>query len=491
MKRALSLKIALVACLLAAAASAASWVLVGRDPGLVPRPKAPIKNLIMIVIDTQRTDVLGIYGAKYGASPNIDAFGVKSIVFENAWSQNTYTIGSFMSFMTSTHLRTHGLDANLGRGGICAWGDVRTLPEVLKDHGFTTRAYVANPNLHPKKGFARGFDTWNDQTDEDLKGTRKSSMSDQGVVRRATRDLSSWKNERNFLYLHLMAPHLPQHPSKQAINRFKLDKKSAVVDLELINQWRRHSTPEQQELSKRVYVASVWDGDRLTGAILEAIKQTGHHQDSVVLLMSDHGEELWEHGDYGHQDGVWEQLAHVPLILHLPNAPATRVSEPVALIDVLPTMLDLLGIDEQHPSWQGQHLFESHRQPVFVQRFDEMALTADGRQKTAWYWTDEPERQSESNNWGKPAKRRTVRHRTPNLDNNEWHFFDLTADPTEQNPSFEGPKALRDHYADWLARTPVAPERDNNAEPIGICSDLSEAEEAEHIEVLRELGYVE
>ncbi|MBT3223725.1 MAG: sulfatase-like hydrolase/transferase, partial [Proteobacteria bacterium] len=294
-----------MACLLTVAASAAAWLYSAREPTRLLPEAAPLKNLIMIVIDTQRTDVLGVYGAKYGASPHIDAFGAKSIVFENAWSQNTYTIGSFMSYMTSTHLRTHGLDANLGRGGICAWEDVRPLPEVLKDHGFTTRAYVSNPNLHPKKGFPRGFDTWNDQTHEDLMAGRKSAMSDQGVVRRAARDLATWEDERNFLYLHLMAPHLPQHPSKQAIKRFKLSKKTAVIDLAQITAWRRESTPEQQELTRKVYVASVWDGDRYTGAILDAIKQTGHHLDSLVLIMSDHGEELWEHGDYGHQDGVW------------------------------------------------------------------------------------------------------------------------------------------------------------------------------------------
>ena len=130
-------------------------------------------------------------------------------------------MASYLSYMSSTHVRTHGLDGNLGTAGICDWDDLRMLPEVLAAHGFQTHAYVSNSNLHPKKGFPRGFKTWNDLNTEALgSATLKRSeydLTDVQVIKRAKRALHGWSDdERNFLYLHILGPHLPLTPSKEA-----------------------------------------------------------------------------------------------------------------------------------------------------------------------------------------------------------------------------------------------------------------------------------
>ena len=127
--------------------------------------EAATKNVVMIAIDTLRADALGQYGSGFDTSPYIDALGSESIVFERAWAQGTYTVSSFLSYMTSKLVRSHGWDRHhlaYPRGGICSWDDLETLAEVLGRNGFRRDAFVVNAMLHPKAGFPRGFETWNE-----------------------------------------------------------------------------------------------------------------------------------------------------------------------------------------------------------------------------------------------------------------------------------------------------------------------------------------
>jgi len=135
------------------------------------RPVFARTNLVIIVVDTLRADHVGAMSGGTTAdalppdspptTPNIDRYARSSYTFRRAWSQGAYTLASYMSYMSSTHVRTHGLDGNLGPAGICDWDDLKMLPEVLTEAGFTADAWVANAHLHPKKGFPRGFQTWN------------------------------------------------------------------------------------------------------------------------------------------------------------------------------------------------------------------------------------------------------------------------------------------------------------------------------------------
>jgi arylsulfatase A-like enzyme len=426
----------------------------------------PPQNLLVVVVDTLRADALGVYGNPTQPSPGIDAHAAESVVFERAWAQSTFTPGSYVSYMSSTWVRTHGWDygpADYPDPGICGWSDLEMLPEVLSRHGFERVALVANHALHPKRGFPRGFERWNGIDVSGLEGSaalapERWMLDDEAVVERAIREIAAWdRGRRHFLYVHLLSPHLPLMPSPAARERYGLAPEGAI-DLALIQRLRQRSTPFEREVTRRAYLAAVHDMDRRVRRILDAV----HREDTVVAFLSDHGEEMWEHGDYGHQDGVWEALAHVPLIVRAPGLEARRVPAPVGLLDLPPTLLPLLGIRDVPRSWQGQDLFApSLRAGVFSQRFTEVAVTADGRVKAI----------------GAPEA------------NGAWVSFDLARDPAEQHPQPMGTRELTSLYETWAGTTPLA-RRDRGAEPVGMCRSLSPEEKDEQQERLRSLGYV-
>jgi arylsulfatase A-like enzyme len=431
-------------------------------------------NVLFIVVDTLRADALGVYGNSMGLSQHIDDFSTEAIVFDQAWAQGAYTMASYMSYMSSTHVRTHGLDGNLAAAGICGWDDLKMLPEALNEHGFRSTAYVSNSNLHPKKGFPRGFDTWNDLAPEELgSNSLKRSEYDIGdvqVVRRGVAAMARWsKDERNFLYLHTLGPHLPLTPSKAARKKVGLPTNNTwkPIHLQQIRRLRAEHTKEDEERTRLAYLADVFDADRAVGEILAGLEQSGHADDTVVILFSDHGEEIWEHGDYGHQDGVWEQLIRVPLVIRVPGRKPGRVSgRLVGLIDIIPSLLPILGIEEQHP-WQGVDLFTStERQALVSQRFEERAIsTADGFKGI---WRKSPRTKS-------------------------WRYFQLETDPTEQQPlpAEKAPQNdLKAQAIAWAEQTPAVT-RPRKGEAKGICGNFSEREQQEHNELLRALGYVE
>jgi arylsulfatase A-like enzyme len=433
--------------------------------------RTPPPNVLVLVVDTLRADALGAYGNPVHATPGIDRFAGESVVFERAWAQSTFTPGSYVSYMTSTYVRTHGWDygpADYPAPGICGWTDLTTLPEALSKHGFDRVALVANHALHPKRGFPRGFERWNGLEVASLESAgalpmERYVLSDDALVERARSEIAAWKpGRRHFLYVHLLSPHLPLDPSPEARARFGLAP-SGAIDLPLIERLRERSTPREQDVTRRAYLACVADMDRRVRGILDAVDGS-HRDDTVVAFLADHGEEMWEHGDYGHQDGVWEALTHVPLMLRAPGLAPKRVASPVGLLDVPPTLLALLGIGELPPSWQGQDLLGSGRRAgAFSQRFAEVAVTADGRLKTI----------------GSPEA------------SGAWTFFDLSRDPAEQRPlaGDAGAPDLRSLYETWKTRVPRI-ERDRNAEPVGMCRSLAPSEEEEQRERLRSLGYV-
>jgi arylsulfatase A-like enzyme len=440
----------------------------------------PPRNLVMIVVDTLRADALSLYGQPREASPHLDDLGRDSVVFDHAWAQGTFTPASFISYMTSTHVRTHGWDFHLAYypdSGVCGWDDLETLSEVLSRHGFRSEALVANPALRPTLGFARGFASWNGVPLDRGQRARVDAatvprLTDRAVVRGARAAMERWDaSERHFLYLHLMAPHLPLEPSPAALESLGLPGDWAPegrIDLTRIRELRKSSTAPDREATRIGYRASVWDADELTGAILSTIGELGHRDDTVVVFLSDHGEEIWEHGDYGHIGSIWEQLAHVPLAIRVPGRPPGRVGDrAVALVDLAPTLLDLFGIDERPGGWQGENLFDAAPgRPVFTERFRVVGVTTDGRLKGVY---------GPEGGW-QP----------------DWSYYDLERDPTEQKRLERAPGGdeLRAAYDAWVLRTPRV-ERDLEADPVGLCDALTDEERDRREEALRALGYIQ
>jgi len=444
---------------LAVACSVGSALLASCAP-----PAGPPDNLLIVVVDTLRADALGAWGSRAGASPHIDALTAESTSYEKAWAQGTYTQSSFLSYMTSTWVRTHGWDfagVNYPKPGVCGWTDLVTLAEVLSNHGFSRTAFVANASLHPRYGFPRGFERWNGQ---DLASASRArlpdgviDMPDAEVAERGSAEIGRWRRgERHLLYLHFMAPHFPLVPSPEARARFELAEQPAAEP----------GTPEHVELMRKLYLASVWDADREVGRVLAALDASGLRDTTLVVFFSDHGELLGEHGAFGHRRGVWEELAHVPLAIRIPGRAPARVDDRVAgLIDLPPTLLDLLGIPDRPASWQGEDLVAATRRAaLFSERFREVAITSDGSTKAIF---------------------------SPGRREGPWRFFELDSDAGEASPAPVPavPSALQREQQRWARRTPRR-QRDRDAEPVGFCGVRQPEEEQALRDALRALGYL-
>jgi len=425
----------------------------------------PPDNLLIVVVDTLRADALGAWGSEAGASPHLDTLAAESTIYKRAWAQGTYTQSSFLSYMTSTWVRTHGWDfagVNYPKPGVCGWTDLVTLSEVLSNHGFSRSAFVANASLHPRYGFPRGFERWNDQ---DLASASRArlpdgviDLPDTEVAERSAAEIARWRRgERHLLYVHFMAPHFPLDPSPEARTRFGLGEPQAA----------KPRTPEHAGLLRKLYLASVWDADREVGRVLAALDASGLRDTTLVAFFSDHGELLGEHDAFGHRRGVWEELAHVPLAIRIPGRGPARVDDRVAgLIDLPPTLLDLLGIPDRPASWQGENLgAPSRRAALFSERFREVAVTSDGSVKAIF----------------SPGRREGT-----------WRFFDLDSDAGEASPApgLTAKPALQREHRRWMGSTPRA-RRDHDAEPVGSCGVRHPEEERALQDALRALGYLQ
>ncbi len=417
------------------------------------------RNVLFIVVDTLRSDMLGAYGQKKPLSPNLDRFAEQAWVADHAWAQWTATTPSVVSTMLSQYPRTHAYtyDSSVTAKDTVPLSErVPTLAQLLRDNGYVTAGISANARVRPQLGVTRGFERWM------LPGT------DEQVVRYTLEDLAAWPDDDapNFFYAHLMTTHVTLAPSEEA-------QRAAGVSVEVpeigMNYWG--STPPEDRAKDRAthdrlfrdaYMASVYDADRFVQQILDALEATGEADRTAVIFASDHGELLGEHDLMGHGNHVWEPLTSVPLMLRLPGEGSGRIDDRVAeLIDIAPTVLEYLDLADQiPPEWQGSSLLRPPTRPVAAsQRLNMVAFTADGRHKTI-----------ETHQGGGIQR----------------EGYDLRRDRGEEAPLSEGEgmQPLLDYAPTWYERIPVG----NNE---GDLLQVTDEETRQEIEMLEALGYIQ
>jgi arylsulfatase A-like enzyme len=289
------------------------------DPTIVARAAPSRPNLILISLDTLRADHLGCYGYARPTSPTIDELAARSAVFERAYSSFPSTTGSHMTLFTGLYPCAHGL------GSVTAElaPDIDTLAEVVRAAGYTTAAFTEDGGITAAGGFARGFGTYVENVS--IKGKSPRSPSE-----RTFADALAWIERRArvgpwFVFIHTYEVHEPLAPPEG---------------------YRERVVPDGDSSPLALYDAEIRYLDDLVAGLLAGLERAGVADDTILVLFSDHGEQFGEHGIYGHQNSLYDTLLHVPLILHAPGlAPAgTRVRTPVGLVDVRPTVLDLLGL---------------------------------------------------------------------------------------------------------------------------------------------------
>jgi arylsulfatase A-like enzyme len=306
-------------------------------------------NLVLISIDTLRADHLGCYGYARETTPRIDGLAGQGVRFSRAYAASYHTADSHMSAFTALYPSVHGVrnTRNAGSAEPLAAG-ARTLAEQLRGAGLRTWGYHAGGNISPTYGFGRGFEeyVW--------------TNSEIGPVLERLDRLAAGPPERFFLFFHTYRPHDPYLPDAPFAEMWARDYAGDVVSSQqqleaLLSEgdfaekrrlfWDRVDPADPADLEK---VIALYDGeirqvDQEIGAILDRIDRLA--QRTLVVLMSDHGEEFHEHGRFLH-DQLYEEVLRVPLVLRHPDRrrAGTVVEAPVSLVDLAPTLLDVLGL---------------------------------------------------------------------------------------------------------------------------------------------------
>lgn len=284
-----------------------------------------IHNVIFITIDTCRADYLSCYGYEYQTTPNIDAVAEEGILFENVITPVPLTLPAHCSIFTGTTPLYHGVHDNINYKMDTS---SITLAEVLQQDSFTTAAIVSASILDSKFGLDQGFQTYDDKFDEEfiLSGTTERKGGE--VTRHANSWLEKNKNERFFLFLHYYDPHYPWEPPEPFISAYP-------------------SSPYAGEVA---YV------DHCIGQVIDKLKKLGLYDSTLIIITSDHGESLEEHGEGTHGFFIYQSTLEIPLILKIPGlTKSLKIPERAGIIDIFPTVCSLLGI-RIPPQIQGKDL---------------------------------------------------------------------------------------------------------------------------------------
>lgn len=301
-------------------------------PEIVGAPTGGARRVVVVGIDTLRADHLGVYGYDRPTSPGIDAIAAQSVVFDQSWSPAPRTRPSFLSSTT-------------GRWPFPAL-DTATFGEVLGLAGFSTAGVVANVHLTPAHGFADGFGWWQYEN---------AAVADEQVDR-GLAWLRAHQDEDSFLFLHLMDPHVFYQAPPPYTDRFTAGLEPGLLR-DRYNRWLvlRWDQRGQLTAQNKQFMVGRYDGeiaytDQAVARLAAALDALPGR--TLLVIHTDHGEEFFEHGSYEHNHTLYNELVHSVFLVRPPGGwggGPHRVSQPVSLVDLAPTLYDGVGLPKA--SW--------------------------------------------------------------------------------------------------------------------------------------------
>lgn len=318
-------------------------------------------NIIWIVVDALRADHVGCYGYERHTSPFIDEFANKNILFKYAFSQESYTQASVASFFTSTYPWVNKVLYDEPTIDVLASHFI-TIAEILKKANYNTAAFVFNPHLKAKFNFGQGFDLYDYKKERFSESLPKYEAFETAkkIFDKVKHYLERIKNKHPvFLYLHYRDVHGPYIPPPPYDKVFHVSKVPALRIEEM--------QTEKYEVASMI---CMYDGEILytDDYIKKTLRMLEEHHinrmNSIIIITADHGEEFHDYhplypGSLGHNRTLYNELTHVPLIMSIPGiCPEKRTIDTyVGLIDILPTICDILKIDwRKYGQFQGRSL---------------------------------------------------------------------------------------------------------------------------------------
>jgi len=492
-----------------------------------PSDPGPIRHVLLISLDTTRADHLDPYGAERPTTPRIAALADGGVLFEQVLSPAPTTLAAHTSIMTGAYPQAHGV----ARNGFNVNAENVMLAELLAAEGFHTAAFLGSWALHSSFDFNQGFDTFDESFDvrafeeEGAAHDQDQRGADQ-VTDALLAHVDQVEAERMFLFAHYFDAHQPYEPPAphgQPFLRPGQIQKAAGRDIafavgnhsqrilgrsltvsHLITHGLYRPLVEQADGEARSFdrdLANLYAGevafvDLQIARLLGGLAERGILQDALVILTGDHGETFWEHGDvWNHGLWVYETTVRVPLIMSFPDGrgAGTRIPMPVSTIDIVPTLCDLLGVDQPDrvegvslvPLLAGETI---ERGPVFSQATQPLSRKVE--QHTIWPNQFKP-KAIRSGRWkyvqapylASAGRSAQAMRAGPGLE----QLFDLESDPGEQSNLLDGDltseavaahSRLRAELEEWAAGADPLPSSFNSEQSVEVNRRL------------RELGYV-
>lgn len=342
-----------------------------RQPAAGPASGAKPRNVIIYLVDTLRAGHLGCYGYNRPVSPRIDAFARQSAVFRHTVAQSSWTRPTTTTILTGLLPRTHNVFSH--RDALAP--QAVTLAERLRERGFHTAGFVTNPNVAPNFGLDQGFELYR------LVGPKRRTAA--GINEVAAEWLDSvWKKDAPFfLYLHTMEPHAPYDPPPAFLPRFAPGPRNPawtqMAFVEALEDGSAVGTPEVRQGLQNLYDAEIAENDEAFGALVDLLVQRKLWDDTVIVFVADHGEEFGDHGGWEHGKTLYDEMLDVPLIVRIPGAGGQVVERQAQQVDVVPTILDALGL-KVPADLEGRSLLTFSGEPV-----------ADPQEEPAFSWLEE------------------------------------------------------------------------------------------------------
>jgi arylsulfatase A-like enzyme/Tfp pilus assembly protein PilF len=305
------------------------------------RPRSQPPNVILITLDTVRADRMGFLGSQRGLTPNLDVLARQSVVFTHAYSQVPLTTASHATILTGTYPQFH----QVNDFGVPLAADLPYASYIFRGNGYHTAAFVGSlvldPDTRSAPGFERGFDTYDAGFHRRHAGeSRYQAIERRGgeVVAHALAWLNVHQKGPFFIWVHLYDAHDPYDPPEPYKSRYA-------------------SSPYDGEIAY---------ADSAVGTLLSQLRMRGLYDGALIAVMADHGEALGDHGETTHGIFLYDETIRVPLLFKLPRerSAGKRIENRAGLVDVLPTILEAVGIAIPHDV-QGESLL-SMLKPIML-----------------------------------------------------------------------------------------------------------------------------
>jgi len=422
-------------------------------------------NVLLVSIDTLRADRLGCYG-HVEPTPNIDALAEHGYLFESMFTTSSTTFPAHVSLLTGLHPKDL-------RNGFFISDSVQTLAETLSEGGYETLAVVSALPLDARFNLDQGFARY-DSDFSTCRGTAADTkwyaVHDYEVFEcnaaDTNRRVATLLDERTpqgpfFLWVHYFDPHHPYEPPPETYDPGRVSRTDFPFFLD--------ATPEDLESLDALYGGEVRFVDRQFGVLLDELDRRGLREKTIVVVVADHGENLYEHDEFlTHTQVVYDTVMHVPFVVHLPGRAGGRIGGIAGLTDVTPTLLDLLGFESE--GFEGDSL---------------AASMTPGTPETSRRYVS-----CETNDFLMKDPDQTLAIRTADAKyiKNNWKrrgqlYFDVENDPGETRPLDRPPGGHSDElqscFEDWRDRLKVG--------ELALSKDLDEAT----MEAFRSLGYLQ